>query len=64
MEAYGVRRSEYSHLLVATLAVVMFRYDNASVLLWRNVRFVEDGSGFEISFDKRKIAQFRQGNKV
>ena len=25
---------------------------------------MEDGSGFEISFDKRKNAQFRQGNKV
>ncbi len=50
------------------MAVVMFggisRYDDASGLLWRNVRFVEDGGGFEVSFDKHKNAQFRQGNKV
>ncbi len=67
-EAFGVRRSEYCHLVVDTIAVVMFggmcRYDDASGLLWRNVRLVEDGSGFEISFDKRKNAQVRQGNKV
>jgi integrase len=50
------------------MAVVMFggmcRYDDASGLQWKNVRFVEDGSSFEITFDKRKNAQFRQGNKV
>ncbi len=50
------------------MAVVMFggmcRYDDASGLLWRDVRFEEDGSGFELSFDKRKNAQYRQGNKV
>ncbi len=67
-EAFGVRRSEYCHLVMAMMAVVMFggmcRYDDASGLLWRNVRFVEDGSGFKISFDKCKNAQFRQGNKV
>jgi integrase len=68
VEAYGVRHQGYCHLVVATMAVVMFggmcRYDDASGLQWRNVRFVEDGSGFEITFDKRKNAQFRQGNKV
>jgi integrase len=67
-EAYGVRHQGYCHLVVATMAVVMFggmcRYDDASGLQWKNVRFVEDGSGFEITFDKRKNAQFRQGNKV
>jgi hypothetical protein len=50
------------------MAIVMFggmcRYDDASGLLWRNVRFEEDGSAFEITFDKRKNAQYRQGNKV
>ncbi len=50
------------------MAVVMFggmcRYDDASGLQWKNARFVEDGSGFEIAFDKRKNALFRQGNKV
>jgi hypothetical protein len=67
-EAYGVRQKGYCHLVVATMTVVMFggmcRYDDASCLLWRNVRFVEDGSGFEITFDKRKNAQYHQGNKV
>ena len=51
----GVRRSEYRHLAVATMVVVMCWYDDASGLLWRNVRFVEDGSGFETSLDKRKF---------
>ena len=67
-EAYGVRHQGYCHVAVATMAVVMFgvmcRYDDASGLQWRNIRFVEDGSGFEINFDKRKNAQFRQGIKV
>jgi integrase len=67
-EAYGVRHQGYCHLVVATMAVVMFggmcRYDDASGLLWRNIRFEADGSAFEITFDKRKNAQFRQGSKV
>ncbi len=67
-EAYGVQNQGYCHLVVATMAVVMFggmcRYDDASRLQWKNVRFVEDGGGFEVTFDKRKNAQFRQGNKV
>jgi hypothetical protein len=54
--------------VVATIAVVMFggmcRYDDASGMLWSNIRFEADGSAFEISFDKRKSAQFQQGNKV
>ena len=67
-EAYGVRHQGYCHLVVATMAVVMFggmcRYDDASGLLWKNVRFEADGSGYELSFEKRKNAQYRQGNKV
>jgi len=42
----------------------MCRYDEAPRLLWWNVRFLEDGSEFEISSEKRKNAKFRQGNKV
>jgi hypothetical protein len=42
----------------------MCRYDDASGLRWRNIRFVEDGSGFEITFEKRKNAKYRKGNKV
>ena len=67
-EAYGVRSLGYCHLVVATMAVIMFgtvcRYDDASGLLWKNLRFVEDGSGFEITFEKRKNAQYMQGNNV
>ena len=50
------------------MAVIMFgamcRHDDPSGLRWRNIRSVEDGSGFEITFEKRKNAQYRQGNKV
>jgi len=43
----------------------MCRYDDASGMQWRNVRFLEDRSAFELlTFDKRKNAQFWQGNKV
>ncbi len=66
-EAYGVRQKGYIHLVVASMAVIMFgamcRYDDASGLKWCNIRFVEDGSGFEITFEKRKNAQYRQGNR-
>ncbi len=45
------------------MAAIMFgamcRYDDASGLKWRNIRFVEDGSGFEITFEKRKNAHYR-----
>ena len=63
-EAYESREEGYCHLGVATMVVVMFggmcRYDDASGLMWRNIRFEADGSAFEITFDK----QYRQGNKV
>ncbi len=42
----------------------MCRYEDAFGLLWWNVRFEETGSGYELSFDKRKNAQYQQGNKV
>ena len=67
-EAYGSLQHGYCHLVVATISVVMFgamcRYDDASGLMWRNIRFEADGSAFEITFDKRKNCQYRQGNKV
>ncbi len=66
-EAYGVRHQGYCHLVVATMAVVMFggmcRYDDASGLLWRNVRFEADGSGYELSFEKRKNAQYKKATR-
>ena len=50
------------------MAVVMFvricRYEDASGLLWSNIRFELDGSGFERTFDTRKNSHFRQGNKM
>jgi len=50
------------------MAIVMFggmcRHDDASGLQWKNVRFVADGSGHEITFDKRKNNQYRQGSKL
>jgi hypothetical protein len=53
---------------VAVMTVLMFgamcRYDDASGLKWRNVEFGPDWSFFELTFDKRKNAQFRQRNKV
>ncbi len=58
--AYGVRQQGYCHLVVATMAVLMFggmcRYDGASGLQWRNVRFLEDRSAYESTFGKRKNA--------
>ena len=67
-EAYEVRHQGYCHLVVATMAVIMFvgmcRYDYASGLLMSNIRFEADGSAFKITFDKRKNAQFRPGNKA
>ena len=57
-EAYGVRQQGYCHLVVASMAVIIFgamcRYEDASDLKWKNLRFVEDGSRFEITFEKRK----------
>jgi hypothetical protein len=32
--------------------------------MWRIIRFEADMSAFEITFDKRKSSQYRQGNKV
>ncbi len=45
------------------MAVIMFgamcRYDDASGLKWRNIHFVEDEIEFEITFEKKKNAQYR-----
>ena len=67
-EAYGVRQQGYCHKVMAAICVIMFgamcRYDDASGLMWRNIRFEADGGAFEITFDKLNNSQFRQGNKV
>ena len=50
------------------MAMLMFcgmcRYHDASGMQWWNVRFNEDRSAYKLTFDKRKNAQFRHGNKV
>jgi hypothetical protein len=62
-KAYGARQQGYYHLVVASMTVIMFgamcRYDDASGLKWRNIHFVENGSGFETTFEKRKNAQYQ-----
>jgi hypothetical protein len=67
-EAYGSHQQGYCHPVVATMDLViiggMRRCDNASGLVWRNIRFEADGSAFEITFDKRKNSQYRQGSKI
>ncbi len=66
--ACGKWQQGYCHVVVALMAVLMFggvrRYNDASGMQWRNVRFLEDRSAYELTFDKRKNAQYRQGNKV
>jgi hypothetical protein len=65
---YGVQHRGYRHLVVASMTVVMFggmcRYDDISRLRWRNVQLEPDGNSFHLSYDKRKNAQFKQGNAV
>ena len=50
------------------MAIVSFgamcRYSDVSRLKWKNNKFEPDSSFFEIAFEIRKNAQFRQGNKV
>ncbi len=66
-EAYGVRHQGYCHLVVATMVVVMFggmcRYDDASCLLWRNVRFLEDGRGFESLLRSARMCSSAKGTR-
>ena len=40
------------------------RCSDVSRLKWKKINFESDSSSFEISFEIRKNAQFRQGNKV
>ena len=52
-------------MVVAAMSVIVFgaicRYDDASGLMWWNIRFDEaNGSAFEIIFGKRKNSQFHQ----
>ena len=63
---YGVCNLGYCHLVVASMAAVMFggmcMYDDANRLRWRNVQFESDDNTFRLSFEKMKNAQFMQGN--
>jgi hypothetical protein len=42
----------------------MFRYNDGSRLRWRNAKFEQDGGYFHLTFEKRKNAQSKQGNRV
>ncbi len=42
----------------------MSRYSDVGRLNWKNIKFESDYSSFEITFEIRKNAQCRQGNKV
>jgi integrase len=65
---YGNQHQGYCHLVVLTMAILSFdtlyRYSDVSRLKWKNIKFESDSSSFEITFEIRKSAQFRQGNKV
>jgi integrase len=68
--AYGVLQQGYCHLVVSSMAVLMFggmcRYSDASRLRWRNLQFDNDGN-LDVTFDDhggRKNSQFRQGATV
>ena len=66
--AYGIQPQGYCHSVVTTMCVIKFgamcRFSDVSRLFWRNVRFVDDMRSFTLTFERRKNAQFRQGNKV
>jgi hypothetical protein len=56
--AYGVHNQGYCHLVVASMAVVMFggmcMYNDVSRFRWRSVTIEPDGRSFHLSFEKRK----------
>ena len=47
--------------MVVVMFGEMYRYDDASGLLWRNVRFVEDMSGFEILLTSARTRNIAKG---
>ncbi len=65
---YGVNSQGYCYLVVTTMAILSFgamcRYSDVSRHKWGNIKFENDLSSFEITFEIRKNSQFRQGNKV
>ena len=68
LKTYGVQQQGYRHLVVATMAVVMFggmcRYDDVSNLRWKHATFGAAGCSVELFFEKRKNDQHRQGGRV
>jgi hypothetical protein len=65
---YGNQNQGYCHLVVSTMAIFSFgamcRYSDVSRLKLKNIEFESDSCSFEIAFEIRKNAEFRQGNKV
>ena len=56
--AYGVHQQGYCHLVVATMAVVIFggmcMYDDVSGLKWKDATFGVGSCSVELFFEKRK----------
>jgi hypothetical protein len=65
---YGNENQGFCHLVVSTMAFLSFDamccYSDVSRIKWKNIKFESDSNSFEITFETRKKAQFRQGNKV
>jgi hypothetical protein len=63
---YGNQTQGYCHLVVSTMPIISFgdmcHYSDVSRLKWKNIEFESGSSSFEITFEIRKNAQFRQGN--
>jgi hypothetical protein len=64
----GIHNQGYCHLDDSTMAIVFFgamcRYSDVNRLKRRNVCFELDLKSFEITFERRKHYQSRQGNKI
>ncbi len=67
--AYGVLQQGYCHLVISSMAVLMFgdmcRYSDVCRLRWRNLWFDKTGN-LDVVFDHecRKKSKFRQGTTV
>ena len=57
---YGVHNQGYFHLVAASMAVVMFaemcRYNDASRLRWRDVKFEPAGTSSHLKREKMPIS--------
>jgi len=68
-QAYGgVQHQGYCHMVVASMTVIifgaMYRHNDVSRLIWRNVKFEQDGNCFHLTFEEKNNAHFKEGNRV